>query len=412
MRNTGGILVLCRKLPALSGFVLAPVLRFLASAYEFRESSRQFLYRVGVFSAHSLPAPVISVGNLTSASGKTPFVQHLAKHYWQFHGIPSLIIQLGGGTVDEAIMMENDFKDTPIRVVGDSSNPADLKEILIDSPSIRLVLLDNGLQHLPLMRDLDIVTLNAYNPLGNGHLMPRGSLREPPGPALRRADAVVVHHVDIAGEERVTHTMRLIERMIPRHTLRVQTVMVPGSLRCIVPPRETRTLDMSASDMDSILPHPGDHTHISTLQNSAVVFLTGVGAPVTVEEHAKKLGALHVEGCGEHEDHHYFTSDEVHQAVKRVRMLMEDPRYSHVCIVLTEKDYWRQRHFWNSVFIRYSHEVWDGTDPETKSTKWGAYILKGELQLYHHDSRFSSESAMWAAMLRLATDHYRMRSYN
>jgi tetraacyldisaccharide-1-P 4'-kinase len=400
---------MCRNLPASSAYAIAPVLRFLASAYQARESFRQFLYRAGVLSASSLPAPVISVGNLTSASGKTPFVQHLARHYYQFHGISSLIIQLGSGTVDEAIMLEHDFAGTPIKVVGDTANPAELKQILIDFPSIRLVLLDNGLQHLPLMRDLDIVTLNAFTPLGNGHLMPRGSLREPPGPALRRADAVVVHHVDIAGEERVDNTVRLIERMLPRHTLRVQTVMMPTMLRFIVPMK--RTLDMSADSSEL-----GGLVGLSILEKSAIVFLTGVGSPFTVEEHAKRLGALHVEGCGSigcsiHEDHHHFTSDEVHEAVARVKLLMKDDRYSHVCIVLTEKDFWRQRHFWSSVFIRYNHEIWDGTDQDAKKKKWGAYILRSELQLQSHDSRFSSESAMWAAMLRLATDHFRGRSY-
>jgi len=128
-----------------------------------------------------------------------------------------------------------------------------------------------------------------------------------------------------------------------------------------------------------------------------------------VEAHVKKLGALHVEGCGEHEDHHYFDMDEIHEAVQRVRELMKSPEYNHVCILLTEKDFWRQRHFWHSVFIRYAGEIFDGKDTADKRNKWGAYVIQSELQLAQHDKRFSSATAMWGAMARLAQDHYRYR---
>lgn len=214
--------------------LLAPCLSAAAAALTAKESIRQFLYRAGVFRQHSLPAPVISVGNLTPASGKTPIVMHIARHLFQFHGITSLIVQTGGGTVDETVMMENEFRDTPIKVVGDTNSPSELKELLTNSPGLRLVLLDNGLQHLPLLRDLDIVTINSRSPFGNGHLRPRGSLREPAAPALRRADAVVVHHVDIAGDERVSNTLSIIETLIPRHTLRIQTAMSPTALRFLL----------------------------------------------------------------------------------------------------------------------------------------------------------------------------------
>ena len=48
-----------------------------------------------------------------------------------------------------------------------------------------VLLLDDGLQHPEVARDLDVVVMDASNPLGNGRVLPRGPLREPPG-ALRR----------------------------------------------------------------------------------------------------------------------------------------------------------------------------------------------------------------------------------
>jgi tetraacyldisaccharide 4'-kinase len=49
------------------------------------------------------------------------------------------------------------------------------------------VVLDDGLQHLSLARDLDVVVIDASNPLGNGGRLPRGPLRERPSTAFRRA---------------------------------------------------------------------------------------------------------------------------------------------------------------------------------------------------------------------------------
>jgi tetraacyldisaccharide 4'-kinase len=55
---------------------------------------------------------------------------------------------------------------------------------------IDLALLDDGFQHHRLRRDLDLVCIDAALGLGNGHVLPRGPLREAPA-ALGRAHALV-----------------------------------------------------------------------------------------------------------------------------------------------------------------------------------------------------------------------------
>jgi tetraacyldisaccharide 4'-kinase len=57
-------------------------------------------------------------------------------------------------------------------------------------------LLDDGFQHLRLHRDLNLVLLDYRRPFGNGHLLPRGHLREAPS-ALGRADAVILTRSDL-----------------------------------------------------------------------------------------------------------------------------------------------------------------------------------------------------------------------
>jgi hypothetical protein len=42
---------------------------------------------------------------------------------------------------------------------------------------------------------------------------------------------------------------------------------------------------------------------------------------------------------------------------------------------------------------------------------WGAYVLQAGLEVVEHDRRFSSQGATLNAMLRIAVDNFRRRSY-
>ena len=52
------------------------------------------------------------------------------------------------------------------------------------------LLMDDGLQHHTLHRDLSLLVLDALQPLGNGRVLPAGPLREPFARTLGRSDAV------------------------------------------------------------------------------------------------------------------------------------------------------------------------------------------------------------------------------
>src|ERR1700682_6111778 len=61
-----------------------------------------------------------------------------------------------------------------------------LKKLDVDT-----LLLDDGLQYLHLKHRLDIVLIDRQAPFGNEHLLPRGTLREPPR-NLRRASYIFI----------------------------------------------------------------------------------------------------------------------------------------------------------------------------------------------------------------------------
>ncbi len=58
-----------------------------------------------------------------------------------------------------------------------------------------VIVLDDGFAHRALARDVDIVVLRGEAPLASGHLLPWGSLREPPS-SLRRAHVVWLHFAE------------------------------------------------------------------------------------------------------------------------------------------------------------------------------------------------------------------------
>ena len=169
-----------------------------------------WLYGVGVWLHRSttrplqLPVPVISIGNITlGGTGKTPVVICLARALQQ-RGYVVAVLLRGYGTKrrepvlvtpsvsyaevgDEALEYAHQLEQVQIWV---GSNRRLGARRAIDQGAT-LLLLDDGLQHWPLARDLDVTLLDAQHGIGNGQMFPAGPLREPAS-HLGRADLLVL----------------------------------------------------------------------------------------------------------------------------------------------------------------------------------------------------------------------------
>jgi tetraacyldisaccharide 4'-kinase len=165
---------------------------------------RGFLYRIGLRHRTRLPVPVVVIGNLTvGGTGKTPLVAWLATHLAAC-GLRVAIVSRGyGGRArgvtrvtlhsrpsevgDEPLLLARRAQAT---VFVGKDRVAAAKQAVADGADI--VLSDDGLQHLRLVRDCEIVVIDGQRGFGNGCLLPRGPLREAPR-RLRRVNAVVVN---------------------------------------------------------------------------------------------------------------------------------------------------------------------------------------------------------------------------
>jgi tetraacyldisaccharide 4'-kinase len=155
--------------------------------------------------------PVIIVGNLTAGgSGKTPLVLWIAEFLKSRGWRPAIVSRGYGAQVDlpkavTLISEPSEVGDEPILLARRSGCPvwvgadrvAVIAALRAAQPDVDVVVLDDGLQHYRLRRDLEIAVVDSRG-FGNGFLFPAGPLREPPG-RLRSVDAVVSHGAPIKG---------------------------------------------------------------------------------------------------------------------------------------------------------------------------------------------------------------------
>jgi len=155
-------------------------------------ATRSRLYRAGVLPRVSLPLPVIVVGNVVAGGGgKTPVVMELVQHLRQ-RGLNPGVISRGYGrqTSDcREVLADSpaiEVGDEPLLIKRQAQVPVFVarqrvqaaQALLLAHPQTDVLLSDDGLQHLPLARDIEVCVFDERG-LGNGRLLPAGPLREP-----------------------------------------------------------------------------------------------------------------------------------------------------------------------------------------------------------------------------------------
>lgn len=161
---------------------------------------RNKLYDMGWKRVAKVKLPVVSVGNITAGgTGKTPMVMHIVRLLQRHGHRPAIVLRGYRSTAehgsDEARLYEQHLPGVPVIVNPDRVAAA--AHVEREYPSVTVLVLDDAFQHRRIARDFDLVLLDAANPFGHGHLLPRGLLREPMDNLLR-ADAVVLTHVEMA----------------------------------------------------------------------------------------------------------------------------------------------------------------------------------------------------------------------
>lgn len=172
--------------------------------------------------ARPAQVPVIVVGNLVvGGTGKTPVVIALVKGL-QARGWHPGVISRGYGAqpagadarAGTAPLDPARFGDEPSLIASATGVPVAvhpkralaLSTLLRQWPEVDIVISDDGLQHLALARDIEVVVQDARG-LGNGRLLPAGPLREPRS-RLNTVDLIITNATAADTREAVTNPHR------------------------------------------------------------------------------------------------------------------------------------------------------------------------------------------------------------
>jgi lipopolysaccharide heptosyltransferase II/tetraacyldisaccharide 4'-kinase len=339
-----------------SGSVPDRLLRALAAPYQVGARVRRSLYQCGWLAAKRLPAPVVSVGNLTvGGTGKTPVTAFLARHF-QGRKLRVAILSRGyGGRRPEVTCLsdgERLYYQPP--EVGDEAFELaqSLPGVIIYTGSCRyaagmaawrehrpdIFLLDDGFQHFQLHRDLDIVLLDADRPFGNHRLLPAGPLREPL-PTLRETDVLILTRYD----ER-HHRGRL------------------GYLQSLFPQQDVFTASIEPISARRF--PGGEELPLTSLGNLPALAFAGLAQPGVFQDTLARLG-VDLRSFRAFPDHHPFTSDDL------ADLLQEARNTGAQALVTTSKDWARLGQGWEGDLPLYVLTVAARIEP---AEAWQEYL--------------------------------------
>lgn len=180
-------------------------LKPLGALYQWGMARREQAYRNGKKQVWQAPVPVIVVGNITlGGTGKSPLVAWLASWLVAQGWSPGIVSRgYGGKAAHYPLLVTPDTEvaesgDEPLMLAQQTGLPvvADPKRVRGVQALIKagcdIILSDDGLQHLALGRDIELLVIDGARGLGNGRCLPAGPLRESKH-RLQRVDAVIVN---------------------------------------------------------------------------------------------------------------------------------------------------------------------------------------------------------------------------
>jgi tetraacyldisaccharide 4'-kinase len=333
--------------------LLRVFLLLLSHPYRGAVLMRLALFRRGYLRSHRIGCPVASVGNLTvGGTGKTPVVERLAadlrdrgrrvgilsRGYKSSGGKGSVRVVSEGGALlldskragDEPFMLAKNLRDVAVLV---DKNRVECGKTAIRDLRRDFLILDDGLQYVKLGRRFDIVLIDREAPFGNGYLLPRGTLREPPS-NLVRATHILITKCDGSDLSDLHRRIRSFNRTAP-------------IIECRHRPVELENL------------MTGEKVGLSSLEGKKGAAISGIASPESFEQGLRRLG-LRLELTESFADHHRYSKREIERFLKRCS------RRGIEVILTTEKDAVRMPRLLNTeipiLYLRIEIEILKGMD--------------------------------------------------
>ncbi|HBA27657.1 MAG TPA: tetraacyldisaccharide 4'-kinase [Nitrospinae bacterium] len=323
--------------------ILSLSLLILSWIYGFGHFLRLTFYRTGILKTKTLPAPVVSTGNLTAGgTGKTPAVIMIAE---LLKGMGKKVAVLSRGykgkaegeinvvsdgnnvfmnplqSGDEPYMMALRLKNIPV-ITGSDRYKTGM--YAIEKFGAEVILLDDGYQHVQVNRNLNILLLDSNSPFGNGYLLPRGTLREPPS-YINRADVVILTKIKESRNQGVKGAS--VDSLNPL-TLEPSN---PSLLN--IPICKSRYVSESFIDMNN-----NKTIALDEAKGKKIFAFCGIASPDSFKNSLKETG-IDIKGFFSFDDHYQFTKDDIDNLINKARATGSE------ILITTEKDAVRLKEF-------------------------------------------------------------------
>lgn len=278
---------------------------FKASVFQFLLYLASLLYLLAIkiiFSLHHhgilptfrLDAKVISIGNLTwGGTGKTPLVEMVVRYIsgankkvtvlsrgyklpYNQDKIRDHKLSLSEEIGDEAALLRLNMPHIPVLVGVDRVRSGVLA---IRNHGADFLVLDDGFQYWRLSRDIDILTIDATNPFGNGMLLPRGILREPISD-LARANMIVITKVNTATAQQVEDIKNIVKRFNPDAVIAL-AIHKPVRLIEFASPENLHSIRMDGKELP-----------LDLLKGKEIAVICGIGDPVYFLKTIENMGGI------------------------------------------------------------------------------------------------------------------------
>ncbi|MFA5287177.1 MAG: tetraacyldisaccharide 4'-kinase [Candidatus Omnitrophota bacterium] len=253
---------------------------------------------------------VISIGNITvGGTGKTSLVEFISSHLKK-RGHRLAVLTRGykrkgaDSMGDEPRMLSKNLGDLPVIV--DKNRERGAKRAIREYNS-DTVILDDGMQQWHIRKDLEIVTIDALNPFGNRHMLPRGILRQPLS-YLKKADIFVLTKTNLINNP--DKLVSVLNKYNPK-ALVVESIHNPVGFYEMKNPQELFNVDY--------------------LKGKEVALLSGIGDPDSFSKLILNLG-IRVGLDLRFSDHHNYTLGELEVISGKVK------ESGIKIVVTTEKD--------------------------------------------------------------------------
>lgn len=274
----------------------------LSAIYGGATSVRNLMFDLQILPQQKLPVPIVSIGNITAGgTGKTPMVIHLAKYLAnkgcrvgivsrgygrKQKGVAEVVEPRGGDFGDEPSLMKQALPDVPV-FVGESRVEA--CRALLDENQVSLLLADDAFQHRYLKRSMDIVLIDATQPIEQYKPLPSGRAREGLR-GLSRATHLIFTKVNAPGAAKVSQLKDFLKPYVHKNILETSTV----------------------AEYKIQQPRPLiENSQVSVKLNEPVVLVSAIGRPEAFESQCMEMFGITVKEHKIFRDHHTYSKEDV-----------------------------------------------------------------------------------------------------